>query len=158
MAHSSPLQRQLIQQLGETDQQFLQQNSPELALQRGQIRLKLIQISKQKAEQLYFLQQTLVILEQARLEFDEMPLSLYLDLSILLAQAYLVYFELSQQTRYALIAQQILKPLAHHQSIEIYQVLIQAAHAQQHNAMAQHWRKKRDALIQRVEPNVQLKS
>lgn len=141
---------QLIQTLGETDQLFLQQNTPELALQRGKIRLALIQASQHQQEQVYFLQQAIVIVEQARIEFEEMPLSLYLDLSILLGQIYMCYFNLTQQARFALITEQILRPLAHHHHFEIYQLLKNAAIAQQHSAMATYWQKKIDSLFQPI--------
>lgn len=137
----------LIQKLGETDQQFLIQNTPELALQRGQIRLALVEISQRQQEQLYFLKQAIVILEQARIEFDDIPLSTYLALSIQLAKTYMTYFDLTQQQHFALIAEQILKPLAHHQQQDIFQLLILAAQAQQHHAMAKHWQKKAQSLL-----------
>lgn len=140
---------ELIAQLGETDQQFLQQNSPELALQRGTLRLALVNASQRAEEQRYFLQQAIVILEQARLEFAEMPMALYLALSMQLAKTYLAYFDLTQEQRYALIAEQILKPLAHHQQIELYKLLMQSAQAQQHPALASHWQKKARALAQK---------
>lgn len=138
---------QLIQRLGETDQLYLQQNSPELALERGELRLRLVALSQQKQEQIYFLQQTLVILEQARIEFDEIDLTLYLDLSICLGQAYMTYFDISHEQKYALIAQQILKPLAHYERRELYQLLYNSAIAQQHPAMAQHWQKKMQVVM-----------
>lgn len=137
----------LITQLGETDQQFLQQNSPELALQRGQLRLQLVALSKQKAEQIYFLQQALAILEQARLEFDDIDLNLYLDLSICLAKVYMMYFECTQDKKFAIITQQILKPLSHYQRIEIYQLLLESAQAQGHQAMQKYWQQKLQSMI-----------
>lgn len=137
----------MIAQIGETDQQFLQQNSPELALQRGQLRLQLVTLSKQKGEQIYFLQQTLAILEQARLEFDDIDLNLYLDLSICLARAYMVYFECTQDQKFAIITQQILKPLSHYQRIEIYQLLLESAKAQHHQAMQKYWQQKLQSMI-----------
>lgn len=138
---------QLIQRLGETDQLFLQNNSPELALERGELRLRLIALSQQKQEQIYFLQQTLAILEQARIEFEEIEIDMYLKLSICLGQTYMTYFDITQETKYALIAQQILKPLAHYQHRAIYQLLHESAIAQQQSAMAQHWYKKMQMLM-----------
>ncbi|VCW83727.1 hypothetical protein BANRA_04023 [Acinetobacter baumannii] len=52
------------------------------------------------------------------MEYEEMPMSLYLNLSLHLAKVYMLYFELKRKT-FALIAQQILKPLAHHQHGDI---------------------------------------
>ena len=49
-----------------------------------------------------------LFLEQARIEYDEMPLSLYLNLSLCLAKAYMIYFEITKEQRFALITQQIL--------------------------------------------------
>lgn len=138
----------LISKLGETDQLFLTQNTPELALVRGKIRLELIKISRQKQEKIYFLQQTIAILEQARIEFTEAPLELHLDLSIELAKAYLAYFEISQEARFALICEQILKPLAHYQHSQIYELLHQSSLAQNHPAMAKHWQNKLAQFIE----------
>ena len=42
-----------------------------------------------------------------------MPLSLYLNLSLCLAKAYMIYFEITKIVNFALITQQILKPLAY---------------------------------------------
>lgn len=95
----------LIQRLGETDQQYLRQNSPELALIRGNIRNELAKLSHHKQEQCYFLNEAIVILEQARLVFDEMPLSLYLSLSLALSDVYLHYFTLDSSQKYALISE-----------------------------------------------------
>ena len=80
-----------------------------------------------------------MLLEQARLEYDEIPLQLYLDLSLTLAKAYMIYFELSKEQRFALITQQILKPLAHHEHADIYFFLAYAAAAKQQPAFTQHW-------------------
>ena len=66
------------------------------------------------------MQEAIVLLEQARMEYDEMPMRLYLNLSLHLAKAYMIYFELNKEKRFALIAQQILKPLAHHHHSDIY--------------------------------------
>ena len=45
----------IIQRIGETDQLFLQGNSPELALERADLRLQLVGLSKNHQEQVYFL-------------------------------------------------------------------------------------------------------
>lgn len=132
----------IINRLGETDQLYLQDNQPALALERGNLRLELVCLSNNKPEQIYFLQEAVAILEQARIEFEEMPLELYLELSIQLAKAYMLYFELEQQQHFALIAQQILKPLAHYAHGDIYFLLAYAAISKQELAFTRHWLKK----------------
>ena len=132
----------IISRIGETDQLFLQQNTPALALERASLRLQLVHISHSRAEQVHFLQEAIVLLEQARVEFEQMHLSLYLELSIQLAKTYLTYFELSQEQRFALITQQILKPLTIHEHAEIYLLLAHASIRKNEPAMSRHWLKK----------------
>ncbi|MDO2211797.1 hypothetical protein Q2457_25205, partial [Escherichia coli] len=55
------------------------------------------------------------------------------------ATAYMLYFELNKEKRFALIAQQILNPLAHPQHGDIYFVLAYASAAQQESALTRHW-------------------
>lgn len=143
--------KSLICRLGETDQLFLLGNSPELAWQRANLRLQLVNLSQLRQEQFYFLHEAIVILETARLEFTESTLSNYLALSKLLAQAYLQYFQLTSEKRFAVIMQQILKPLAHHHDAELYYMLAYAAAAQQQPSMTRHWLKKYLAIQQNVE-------
>ena len=132
----------LLSKIGETDQAYLQENSSELSLERGKLRLELVTHSRVKSEQIHFLQEAIVILEQARVEVDEMPLSLYLALSLHLAQAYMIYFEVTGETRFALITQQVLKPLSHYQDVDIFFMLAYAAISQKEVAMTRHWLKK----------------
>lgn len=132
----------LVQRLGETDQAYLVENSPELALERAEIRLSLLRYSRHRPEQEYLLTEAIVILEDARLHFEEMPLSLYLSLSAVLGEAYLAYFSVTGETRYALISEQIARPLAHHASPAIYRVLIESTTAQGKPALARHWQAK----------------
>ena len=134
--------KQVIARLGETDQLFLSNNTPELALERADLRLQLVTISHLRQEQLHFLQEAIVLLEQARIEYEEMPLRLYLNLSLQLAKAYMLYFELTKEQRFALITQQILKPLAYTESLEIYLFLAYASAAKKEQALTQHWLKK----------------
>lgn len=133
---------ELIQAIGQTDQLFLMGNTPQLAYKRAKLRLNLIKYSQQRNEQLYFLQEAIVILEQARLEFDDIALELYLDLSILLAEAYLCYFKIEQKNHFATIIQQILKPLSHYPHADIYYYLSYASAIKQEHALTQHWLKK----------------
>ncbi|ENX32135.1 hypothetical protein F889_04035 [Acinetobacter colistiniresistens] len=134
--------KQVIARIGETDQRFLEGNTPELALERADLRLQLVMLSHVRQEQLHFLQEAIVLLEQARIEYDEMPLSLYLNLSLYLAKAYMIYFELTKEQRFALITQQILKPLAHHEHLDVYFFLAYASAAKQEQALTRHWLKK----------------
>ncbi|MBJ8419061.1 hypothetical protein [Acinetobacter courvalinii] len=131
--------KQVIARIGETDQLFLENNSPELALERADLRLQLVVISHVRQEQLHFLQEAIVLLEQARIEYEEMPLSLYLNLSLSLAKAYMIYFELTKEQRFALITQQILKPLAYTEHLDIYFFLAYASASKQELALTRHW-------------------
>lgn len=137
----------LIQRLGETDQAYLEQNSPELALERGQLRNELAKFSRNKQEKLYFLNEAVIILEQARVEFEEMPMSLYLSLSLALSDVYLHYFSIDASQKYAIIAEQILKPLAHHNHPDIFANLQRACQHQNKLALARHWQQKATPLI-----------
>ena len=131
--------QQIIARIGETDQLYLSANSPELALERGDLRLQLVTLSHNRQEQLYFLHEALVILEQGRVEFEEIPMQLYVNLSLQLAKAYMIYFELNQDPKFALITQQILKPLAHLQYGDIYFFLAYAAVMKKEYAFTKHW-------------------
>jgi hypothetical protein len=133
------MSRELVELIGATDQSYLKHNSPELALQRGDLRLQLVAISVNRQEQIHFLHEAIVILEQSRLEFDEMPWPLYLDLSLHLARAYMIYYELSHELKFATISQQILKPLAHHQEGDVFLWLAYASAVKQELALSQHW-------------------
>lgn len=137
----------LIQRLGETDQAYLEQNSPELALERGQLRNELAKLSRNKQEKLYFLNEAVVILEQARVEFEEMPMALYLSLSLALSDVYLHYFSIDPSQKYAIIAEQILKPLAHHNHPDVFNNLQIACQYQNKPALARHWQQKATPLI-----------
>ncbi len=132
----------LIDQLGASDQAYLLENTPELALHRGQLRLALAALSVQKGETLYLLNEALVILENARLNFSEMPMPLYLALSVTLAEAYIACHKTSGQHHYAVIAEQILRPLAHHNDAKIYAMLATASQLQGKQALARHWHNK----------------
>lgn len=131
--------KEIISRIGETDQLFLAGNTPELALERADLRLQLVTISQLRQEQIHFLQEAIVLLEQGRTEFEEMPLSLYIDLSLQLAKAYMIYFELTHEDRFALITQQIMKPMIHYEHGEIYFFLAYAAASRNEPAMTRHW-------------------
>ena len=131
--------KKIIERVGETDQLYLTANTPDLALERADLRLQLVLFSSLRQEQIYFLQEAIVILEQARIEYEEIPMRVYLDLSIQLAKAYMLYFEITHEAHFALITQQILKPLSPHQHSEIYFLLAYASHAKNEKALTQHW-------------------
>ncbi len=129
----------IIQRLGETDQLFLQENTPVLALERADLRLQLVEISEHRQEKVHFLQEAIVLLEQARVEFEEMPLELYINLSLHLAKAYMMFFEITQEQRYAIITQQIMKPMAHFEHGDIYFFLAYASSIKNEPSMTRHW-------------------
>lgn len=135
----------IIQRIGETDQLYLQGNTPELALERAELRLQLVTLSQLRQEQIHFLQEAVVLLEQGRFEFEEMPLRLYVDLSLHLAKAYMIYFEITREARFATITQQILKPMTHDDFGDIYFFLAYASAAKSEPSLARHWLKKYSA-------------
>lgn len=140
----------LIKQLGDTDEQYLHHNTPQLALKRGRLRNELAKFSRNKQEKLYFLNEAVVILEQARMQFEQMPLSLYLSLSLRLSDVYLHYFAITLDQRYALIAEQVLRPLAHHNHPDIFANLQTACECQNKSALAKYWQSKAVAPISQV--------
>ncbi len=82
----------IVSRIGETDQLYLTENTPELALERAELRMQLVTLSRVRQEQIHFLQEAIVLLEQARMEYEEMPMSLYLNLSLHLAKALYALF------------------------------------------------------------------
>ena len=56
--------KKIIERIGETDQLYLENNTPELALERADLRLQLVVISNSRQEQIHFLQEAVVLLEQ----------------------------------------------------------------------------------------------
>ena len=130
---------QVIARIGETDQLYLTNNTPELALERADLRLQLTTLSHFRQEQLHFLQEAIVLLEQARVEYEALPIALYLDLSLHLAKAYMLYFEITKERHFALITQQILKPLTPHNQGDIYFFLAYAAAVKQESSLTRHW-------------------
>lgn len=129
----------IIQRLGETDQLFLEENSAQLALERAQLRLQLVDLSKHKAEKIHFLHEAIALLEQARIEFDDVATAIFVDLSLALVQAYMRYYELTHELKFATIMQQILKPMAHLQYADIYLMLAYACACKQEPALTRHW-------------------
>ena len=132
----------IISQIGETDQRYLQGNTPELVLERADLRLQLVTISQVKQEQLHFLHEAIVLLEQGLIEFEKMPMSLYVNLSLHLAKSYMMYYELNHEDKYALVTQQVLKPLVHQNNADVFLFLAYAAISRKESALTQHWLKK----------------
>ena len=130
--------KKIIERIGETDQLYLENNTPDLALERADLRLQLVVISNSRQEQIHFLQEAVVLLEQARIEYEEMPMRLYLNLSLHLAKAYMLYFEITKEQRFALITQQILKPLSQHEHSDIYFFLAYASVSKNQVALTRH--------------------
>lgn len=131
--------KHVIARIGETDQLYLENNTPELALERANLRFELVEISKIRQEKIHFLQEGIVLLEQARLEYEEIPMSLYLDLSVALAKAYMQYYDITKEKHLALIAQQILKPLASHNRGDILLSLAHSCAEKNELALTRHW-------------------
>lgn len=131
--------KQIIQRIGETDQLYLKGNTPLLALERAELRLQLVMLSQLRQEQIHFLQESVVLLEQGRIEFEEMQMSIYIDLSLNLAKAYMIYFEITKETRFALITQQILKPIVSDEYGDLYFFLAYATISKAEISMARHW-------------------
>lgn len=129
----------IIQRIGETDQLYLQGNSPELSLERAELRLQLVTLSQMRQEQIHFLQEAVVLLEQSRIDAEEMPLSMYINLSLHLAKAYMLYFEITREVRFALIVQQILKPMKRDDYGDIYFFLAYASAAKNELSLTRHW-------------------
>lgn len=131
--------KHIIQRIGETDQVYLAGNTPELALERSDLRMQLVFASQLRQEQIHFLQEAIVLLEQGRVEFEEMPLTLYVKLSLNLAKAYMQYFEITHEKHFAIIVNQVLKPMAHYDFGDIYFYLAYAAAAKSEPAFTRHW-------------------
>lgn len=131
--------KKIIARIGETDQLYLENNTPDLALERADLRLQLVVLSRLRQEQIHFLQEAIVLLEQARIEYEEMPIQLYVELSLQLAKAYMLYFEITKEQRFALITQQILKPLTQHENGDIYFLLAYASVSKNETALTRHW-------------------
>lgn len=133
----------IIQDIGVSDQQYLDGNTHELAIKRANLRLELVTISRMKPEQIHFLQEAIVLLEQARIEFEgNISVKEYIGLSLHLAKAYMMYFEITLDPKFALITQQIIKPLSQHHDGDIYLMLAYSSAVKKEYAMTRHWLKK----------------
>jgi hypothetical protein len=131
--------KRIIHRIGETDQLFLQKNTPDLALERAELRLELVTMSSLRQEQIHFLQEAIVILECGRIDFEEIQMRLYINLSLLLAKAYMMYFEITQDEKFAIICQQVLKPLASSNHADIFFFMAYASVSRKEFALTRHW-------------------
>lgn len=129
----------LINQIGETDQQFLTAPTPELAERRATLRLQLAHYSHQKNEQVYFLTEAAALLELALMELEDLNALTHTRLSTCLAQIYLAFYQITHEERYLTICNQILKPLAHLNTAEILLNLARTSAAANHPALTKHW-------------------
>lgn len=132
----------LIAQLNQSDKAYETQNTPKLAHTRASIRKQLANFSKHPKEKQLFLNQALIILEQALLTFEEMPITTALQLNLLLADCYLSLYEIDKKAHYLIISEQIIKPLAHHNYRPIYELLSHIHHLQNKPKLSQHWQNK----------------
>ncbi len=92
--------KQVIARIGETDQRFLEGNTPELALERADLRLQLVMLSHVRQEQLHFLQEAIVLLEQARIEYDENAVKLVFKSVVIFGQGLYDLFRADQGTAF----------------------------------------------------------
>lgn len=132
----------LITQLNKTDQLYQHQNTPELALERANIRKQLFQLSERVPEKTLFINQAVLILEQALMTFDELTIQQHIQLSLMLSECYLDWYELNKQVAYLTIAEQIIKPLSHHNYRSIYLLLSKINALQNKPKLSQHWQNK----------------
>ena len=128
---------EVVAKVGETDQQYLASPSPALAKDRAQLRLRLVELSNHKQEQLYFLTEAVVLLETALMEANE--LEDHIELSAALGETYLTYYDLTKEKRYLIITKQVVKPLSHHAHPLILIILIRLSALEGHFALVRHW-------------------
>lgn len=143
-SHSDSLQHaacqssaDIVKKIGETDQQFLSNPTPELAKTRATLRVQLVHYSHQKQEQLYFLTEAAALLEIALM--DAGSLQQHIELSAALGETYLQFYHVTQEQRYLIISRQVIKPLSHHPSPEILLALARLSATEKHPSLVKHW-------------------
>jgi hypothetical protein len=127
----------IVKRIGETDQQFLSNPTPELAKIRANLRVQLVQYSHQKQEQVYFLTEAAALLEIALM--DVTSLEQHLELSAALGETYLQFYHVTHEKRYLIISKQVIKPLSHHSNTEILLALARLSATEQHPSLVKHW-------------------
>lgn len=131
--------QQLIARLGAADQAARELDHMDwtLALQRSQLRLELAQLSQQRAERMYLLGEAVALLELTLIELEDK--ASYEHVAVGLAEAYLAFFALTHEARYATIANQILRPLSGSGPAPVLLTLARIESVVGHLALAQHW-------------------
>ena len=127
----------VVAKLGETDQQFLTMPSTDLAITRARLRLRLVDLSNHKQEQVYFLTEAVVLLETALVQAELLDEAL--ALSAALGETYLRFYQLTKEQHYLVVTRQVAKPLAHHNHPLILFTLVRSSVLEGHVAMAKHW-------------------
>lgn len=127
----------LVHQLGETDQLSLNNPSPQLAIQRAQVRQSLASYSEQKQEMLYLLGEAAVILETVLMEAEEKEL--HWQLSSQLASVYQQFYHTTHEKRYLTVIGHILRPHSSSGDARILLGLARMDAANGHKALTRHW-------------------
>ncbi len=135
--HSTMTVSEIIARVGETDQIFLTEPSPMLALERAQLRQMLVSLSHNQSEQLYFLGEAAVILELADAEAEEQ--ATHVLLAAQLASVYLQFHQLTPQQRYLTVVGQILRAHSNADYAPIFLGLARMDAAQGKTALTKHW-------------------
>ncbi len=128
---------ELIARVGETDQLFLTEPTPMLAIERAQLRLQLVAKSNNQSEQLYFLGEAAVILELADAEAEDQ--ATHVLLAAQLAAVYLQFNQVTPQKRYLTVVGQILRPHSNAEHPAIFLGLARMDAAQHKQALTKHW-------------------
>lgn len=128
---------ELIARVGETDQMFLTEPTPMLALERAQLRQMLVALSNNQSEQLYFLGEAAVILELADAEAEDQ--ATHVLLAAQLATVYLQFHQITPQQRYLTVVGQILRTHSNAEYAPIFLGLALMDAAQSKTALTKHW-------------------
>lgn len=127
----------IVARVGETDQLFLTEPTPMLAIERAQLRLMLVSLSHNQSEQLYFLGEAAVILELADVEAEDQ--ATHVLLAAHLAAVYLKFHHLTPQQRYLTVVGQILRAHSNAEYSPIFLGLARMDAAQGKTALSKHW-------------------
>lgn len=128
---------EIIARVGETDQIFLTEPTPMLALERAQLRQMLVSLSNNQTEQLYFLGEAAVILELANSETEDQ--ATHVLLAAQLASVYLQFHQVTPQQRYLTVVGQVLRSHSNADHSPIFLGLARMDAAQGKIALTKHW-------------------
>lgn len=128
---------EIIARVGETDQIFLTEPTPMLALERAQLRQMLVSLSNNQTEQLYFLGEAAVILELANSETEDQ--ATHVLLAAQLASVYLQFHQITPQQRYLTVVGQVLRSHSNTDYAPIFLGLARMDAAQEKAALTKHW-------------------